>query len=89
MISIGIFGTFLEGWALSLLWNWYVTKVFDVHPITIPMAIGLTLVFAMLTYKHKPSKKNVDPDEDFNRITTIIVVPLMVVAFGWFFHLFI
>ncbi|HLZ64441.1 MAG TPA: hypothetical protein VKR06_46530 [Ktedonosporobacter sp.] len=37
------------GYVLSILWEWFISPIFHIGTITIPLAIGLSLVVRMLT----------------------------------------
>ena len=73
MKAIGYFAVFIcgsvvnhivNGWALTLLWAWFVVATFDVRPLSIPAAIGLSLVVGYLTYQFKPDTKE-DKEKSF------------------------
>lgn len=37
-----------QAWALSVLWNWYAVPFFGVARMSIPMAIGLRILIALI-----------------------------------------
>jgi phosphatidylglycerophosphate synthase len=41
--------TVYRGWALSVLWGWFVVPLFGAPPLSIPYAIGLSLLVGFLT----------------------------------------
>lgn len=36
--------TVIRGWSLSILWAWFAVPAFGIAPLSIPMAIGLTML---------------------------------------------
>ena len=43
------------GWALSVLWGWFVPPVFGLREISIPEVIGLMLIISL--FRHREYKK--------------------------------
>jgi|SRR5579872_982799 len=81
----------LNGYALSILWRWFIVPVFHAPPLAIPEAIGIGLMVEYLT--HQVSADN-DDDKTFSQrmaygIPMAIFKPLWVLAIGWVVHLFI
>ena len=75
----------LNGWALSILWGWFMEGLFDAPPLTIAAAAGLSLVVVYLTHP-KPPK---DEDDDFaQRITYTFLKPFVVLLVGFVITLF-
>src|SRR4051812_10507247 len=48
-IVLTIYGTLMNGWALSQLWSWFIVKTFELPALTIPEAIGICLVVRFMT----------------------------------------
>lgn len=40
--------TILKGWALSVVWAWFIVPTFALPALTIPQAIGISIVAAMV-----------------------------------------
>jgi hypothetical protein len=51
-----IYAAMLNGWALSLLWAWFIIPTFELPKLSIPAAIGLSMVVAYLTYQVRNNK---------------------------------
>jgi hypothetical protein len=47
-----------SGYALSVLWGWFVVPTFNLKPISIPVAIGLAIVVSYLTNHTDSSQEN-------------------------------
>lgn len=41
-----------RGYALSVLWQWFMVSAFGLPPLTIPLAIGLSLIVGFLVHQH-------------------------------------
>lgn len=73
-----------RGWVLTKMWAWFIVPVFDLQPLRIPVAIGLSLIVGYLTHQINWCKDEAEPMEKAARS---IVVPLLLPAFtllgGW------
>jgi hypothetical protein len=71
----------LNGWALSILWEWFMVPVFALPSLTIPTAIGISLVVSYLTHHY------VDTDKDEENAAKVgmyaFLKPVVVLAIGW------
>ena len=75
-IASVFFGAVASGWVLSIVWAWFVMPLFPLVPIlTIPQAIGFSLVTGMLA----GSSSQTDNKE---RTTGEAIVHLLAIAFG-------
>jgi len=69
------------GWALSVLWGWFVPPVFGLREISIPEVIGLMLIISL--FRHREYKKK-EPDYEWgDKLIAILVVPLVALLFGY------
>ena len=50
----------VNGWALRILWGWFVVPTFDVPHLSIPVAIGIAVIAGFLTHgvHHQTSQDN-------------------------------
>ena len=76
----------LEGWALTVLWGWFIVPTFGLPSLRIPYAIGLSLVVGMLT--HRVRKPEDTPETAFFLIVSLIN-PFVFVAIGAVVRLFV
>lgn len=75
-IAAVFFGAVASGWVLSIVWIWFVVPLFPMVPVlTIPQAIGFSLVTGMLTGSGSQT-------ETKERTTGEAIVNLLAVAFG-------
>ncbi len=74
----------LRGWALQKLWSWFIVKQFNQLEISIPVALGIVTIIALLTYQNTDNSKK----DAMVTITVSILTPLMALFFGWIYTLF-
>lgn len=85
-IGLTVLAATLEGFALTVLWGWFIVPAFGVPALRIPYAIGLALVVGMLT--HRVRSDNDKPDT----VTVLahgLVMPFVYIAIGWIVRLFV
>jgi hypothetical protein len=75
--------TLLNGWAFSLLWEWFVSPL-GYPVLTIPQAIGLSLVISYATHQYQ---KDENKDKSFSEVlawgvSLAIVKPMMSLGIG-------
>lgn len=92
LVVVGIVvGAIMNGWALSVLWGWFVVPLFNVPPLSIPTAIGFALVVGLLTHQEQAdnSKKKEMSDAIAALISRAVVSPLFTIFVGWIVKSFI
>lgn len=77
--------TVLSGWALSLLWAWFIVPTFGAPALSIPLAAAMALVASYLT--HQVDIKDDRPSPPFLRVLATMILwgtmkPLSALAFG-------
>jgi hypothetical protein len=82
----------VRGWALMLLWGWFVRPTFEQLPrITLVQAAGLMLICELLTDRLARTMKE-GPGEEISKSRAIqflvfllmeVLGPLLMVATGW------
>ena len=81
-----------SGYALSILWDWFVVPTFNLEPISIPIAIGLAIVVSYLT-NHTDSSQENNGDtfsEVLEKLTVkALVKPTLALLIGWVVTFFI
>lgn len=50
VLALGLI--FASGLVLSVMWGWFIVRM-GIPPITVPQALGLSLIVSFLTYKPK------------------------------------
>jgi|WetSurSiteA1Bulk_404760.scaffolds.fasta_scaffold00214_26 hypothetical protein len=72
-----------QAWVLTILWGWFIVSTFHLPELSIPAAIGLTLIIGMFK-TYKTSKEKVELSDAI----AALLVPLIILFFGWLVHLF-
>lgn len=79
-----VVGSIWRGYVLSVLWKWFVVAHFGLPLITIPVAIGISLLASMLTHQHtNTGKDNKEPLEQLLYIFVMtFLLPLISLGIG-------
>ena len=85
-------GSIAGGWALSIMWGWFVVPLFSVPALGIAQAVGLMCVVGMVFPKSTANSDGKKKDS----ITVIVesfvlafVAPFISVGIGWIVYQFI
>lgn len=83
-VIVMVFGTIFSGYALSILWGWFIVKTFNAPALTIPIAIGISMIVNYLT-QSIDTKKNDDSATIIliKAIFVSILKPGFALLFGW------
>lgn len=81
----------LNGYALSILWGWFIVPLFNLPTLNISYAIGLALTVSYLT---KDFSADSNPSETFNQklargCVVAVLKPTLALLGGWIVTLFI
>lgn len=78
-----VLSTLLNGWAFSLLWEWFVTPL-GYPVLTVPQAIGLAMTISYATHQYQKDEHKDKPFSDVLAwgISLAIVKPLMSLGIG-------
>lgn len=85
-IVLAALSVMLDGWVLVKLWGWFVAQQFGLPLLSIPAAIGISLVVGYLT--NQQAKR----DSDSGMLVTFIQIttrPLFALAFGLVVKMFL
>jgi len=84
-IALIVVSATMNGWALSILWEWYLVPIFDIPKISIPSAIGIALIVGYLTHQQQDvDTEDYSPAEVMTRAIIIAFTkPLLALLFGW------
>lgn len=83
-IVVIVFASIWSGYALSVLWAWFIVPTFDLPLLSIPAAIGVSMIVSYMTHQTIPS----DKDESFfekiiKGILEAMLKPAFTLGFGW------
>lgn len=67
-----------HGWALSILWGWFVVPAFGMAPLNIPTAIGLSSIGAYISGTNCVSRQ-----DGGTLWASILLGPLISLGFCW------
>lgn len=83
-IGFTIIGAILNGWALSVLWGWFIVPIFKLPTLTIIQAIGVAMVASFLTKTYSTSDKSKSlEDRITDLIGSTIIAPVLAIMLGW------
>ena len=84
-LMVMAFSVTINGWALSVLWKWFIVPVFGAPILTIPAAIGVAMVVNYLTEKINMNNKDEREwgEKLFVGAFLAIAKPSFALLFGW------
>lgn len=92
VIVCSIFTTLWYGYALTVLWAWFMPKTFGLSPLSIPAGLGLALIVQMLA----PSSSSSDKDDSdsvseavVKAVTKGFFKPALALVIGYIVQLYI
>ena len=85
-LIVGTFSVVTHGWALSILWGWFVVPLFHVPLVTPLQASGVVLIIQFLTYKTGKDENEDKAEVLVKAFVASIIFPLMYVGLGWTVH---
>lgn len=85
LISLVVLGMAAHGFTLFKLWGWYVVPYFNLPPISIPIAIGLSMMIALTTHQNNVAEKKTEgmSDKIASVIMSTVGQPLITLFIGW------
>lgn len=81
-------GAIWEGYALTILWGWFIVPAFGLPQLSIPFAMGVALVVGLMTTTRLGNEAT-DPDKGYAPFVTMLLRPAMVLLIGWIVTKFI
>lgn len=87
-----VIAAILNGWALSIIWGWFVVPLFGLPSLSVPAAIGLALTLNLFVRPEYDEKRY--QNSDLAEITGALIGkgllgPLVVLGLGWIVKQFI
>lgn len=89
---VPVVGSIASGFALSVLWGWFVVPLFGVPNLTIAQAIGLSMVVGFLTYQYHDNHKKEEMSlagKIIYLVLLAIIQPAVTLVIGYIVHLFV
>jgi len=81
--------TIWRGYALTVLWQWFMVPALGLPELRVAEAIGVALVVTYLTYHSAGSDIKDGTEEAVKRTVFQALFPLLALGFGWIVHQFI
>jgi hypothetical protein len=75
-----------SGFVLSILWGWFAVPAFGLPPLSIPAAIGVSMIASYLTYQY--GLKSADGEDGGKSLLNVLLRPLVALMVGWVVHQF-
>lgn len=73
-----------SGYTISVLWLWFVVPSFGLAALSIPQAMGISLIVSYLTHQlPKKDEKEDSKNELWRAIGFSLVRPFLALAIGW------
>lgn len=88
MPALIFFSAVLNGWALSILWKWFIASTFEIRQITISQAIGISLIITYLTRSFSEKQEDKREHPFLSNVLTAFLKPLVSLGIGWIVTLF-
>jgi hypothetical protein len=83
-------GTIFQAWIMTILWRWFIVPFFSQPELSIPYAIGLTIIISMFKTVKLDDKEEEDLiDRIFKSIGFVFLVPLWLLLIAWIVKFFI
>lgn len=91
VLALLVYGILASGFVLSILWGWFIVSAFKVPALSVPVAIGATVVARMLTgFSVSPKKDKERTQEEKNSALVLsLLMPWLILGMGWIVHLFV
>ena len=77
-----------EGWAIATLWRWFIVSHFHCVPLTIPAAVGISLLMSLTAHQPYWGKE----DEKYTvlaKLFTGAAITTIILGWGWLAHFFV
>lgn len=83
LIVAAVVSCVLNGWALSVLWGWFIIGAFELPKLSISNAIGVSFVVSFLLTKSSDFKPEATHEDLVNKFALILIYPFFAVVVGW------
>lgn len=89
-VALIVVSVVAEGWALSVIWNWFMPSLFGVTGLSVFQAMGVGLVIRSITGKSSTSSSSSNKSDNktigeafVEGFVIAISAPITTVAFAW------
>lgn len=91
-ILLALVGCIFNAFALKVLWGWFVAPAFAVGILSMPTALGITIIADLLTGRSSSCRANKEVSADARSLyyaVNFLVIPAALLCIGWVVHLFV
>lgn len=92
LVAASVFvSAIINGWVLTKLWGWFMVPIFEMKPLHIAPAIGISMVAAFLcgtTHLAKSWEVKDKGKEYLHMSLAIFIAPFVTLLCGYIVHLF-
>lgn len=85
--GIAIIMAIIQGWVLTVLWDWFVVPTFNVSQLSIAVAIGISIIVSMFRGGYTTNKEQT-LEQKIGVVVGIILSPFLSLLLGWIVHMF-
>ena len=86
LIQFAILSGILRGFVLKSLWSWFIVPQFHIAPLTVPVALGISVIVGLLTTDTTKAKDNTQTSGIMLAVS--IMFTSLCWGMGWIYHLF-
>lgn len=84
-VAFAVASSVLQGLVVTFLWKWFVSDIFGVQEISIPVAIGLAILGnALLSQDAKKEERGWE-----GTLAHVFIAPLVALFLGWIVQMFV
>ena len=88
-VTLMVLSSIFNGYALSVLWGWFVVPIFGAPRLSIVPAIGIAMVVGYLTHQIETRRDEEGFGRQMAKSTALAILkPAFTLFFGWIVHLF-
>ena len=90
IVGLLVLNTLVEGLVLSVLWSWFMVSAFGLPPISIPVALGISLLISVATFRvRNEDLEEVETDKALMKSGVKLLCLFIFLGLGWIVHLFV
>lgn len=76
--------TVLNGFALSVIWNWFLPGIFGLPELRVVEAMAIALIVSYLTHQYDDAKKEHEGTEALGHALGVTIIkPLLALGIAW------
>ena len=84
-----IVSSVLNGLVLVKLWSWFIVPTFALPVLSVPVAIGISILVKYLTLQKMPKDDNAGAAKIGEAYGFAIAYPILTLFIGWLVHFFV